>query len=63
MMNIIEKIRKIYPSLITETFGPFGEIIFQDDSDGNGPYIAKWEHKTLKQPTKDQLIEKSSLKG
>ena len=32
-----------------------GAITLQNDSDGKGDYIAKWEHPTLAQPTKEQL--------
>ena len=31
------------------------DITLQNDSDGNGDYIAKWEHPTLAQPTQEQL--------
>jgi len=30
-------------------------IQLQDDSDGNGPYIAVWNHPTLAKPTEDEL--------
>jgi hypothetical protein len=30
-------------------------MIVQNDSDGKGDYIAKWEHPTLAKPTEDQL--------
>jgi hypothetical protein len=32
-------------------------IIVQNDSDGKGDYIAKWEHSTLTRPTQAQLDE------
>jgi hypothetical protein len=53
-MTLYEKIISIYPALATYDF-VFGEIKLQDDSDGKGAYIAKWEHPTLAQPTKEQL--------
>jgi len=53
-MNLYEKIISIYPVLATYDFA-FGAITLQDDSDGKGDYIAKWEHPTLAQPTKEQL--------
>jgi hypothetical protein len=53
-MTLYEKIISIYPVLATYNFAS-GAIRLQDDSDGQGPYIAKWEHPTLTQPTKEQL--------
>ena len=54
MKTLYEKIKTIYPELATYNFA-FGKIILQNDSDGKGDYIAKWEHPTLAQPTKEQL--------
>ena len=55
-MNIIEKIKTIYPELTDADFAPItGTIILQNDSDGKGDYIAKWEHPTLARPTDEQL--------
>ena len=53
-MTLYEKIISIYPTLATYDF-VFGDIKLQNDSDGKGDYIAKWEHPTLAQPTKEQL--------
>ena len=53
-MTLYEKIISIYPALATYDFAT-GGIILQNDSDGQGDYIAKWEHPTLAQPTKEQL--------
>ena len=53
-MTLYEKIISIYPVLATYNFAS-GAIRLQDDSDGKGDYIAKWEHPTLAQPTKEQL--------
>ena len=50
-----EKIIAIYPTLTVEDFSPIGTIVLQDDSDGKGSYIAKWEHPTLAKPTQQQL--------
>jgi hypothetical protein len=44
----------LYPSLKIEDF-IFGSIRLQNDSDGKGDYIAKWEHPTLARPTEEQL--------
>ena len=51
-----EKIIALYPELIVEDFLPTtGTITLQDNSDGNGAYIAKWNHPTLAKPTAEQL--------
>ena len=53
---IIEKLKQIYPSLTDADFDPLkGTIILQNDSDGKGDYIAKWDHPTLPRPIKEQL--------
>jgi hypothetical protein len=49
-----EKIIKLYPELTVEDFSPRGTIQLQDD--GQGAYIAKWEHPTLAKPTAEQLV-------
>jgi len=63
-MNLYEKIVLIYPELATQfdengvvVEGAFslGVIVLQNDSDGRGDYIAKWEHPTLPRPTEEQL--------
>ena len=51
---LIEKIKAIYPQLATFDFA-IGTIILQNDSDGKGDYIAKWEHPTLARPTDEEL--------
>ena len=53
-MTLYEKIISIYPALATYDFA-MGAITLQNDSDGKGDYIAKWEHPTLARPTKEQL--------
>jgi hypothetical protein len=53
---LYEKIKTIYPQLTAEDFSPArGTILLQNDSDGKGSYIAKWEHPTLVRPTEQQL--------
>lgn len=54
-MTLYEKIKAIYPQLTDTDFGLVGTIRLQNDSDGNGDYIAKWEHPTLPRPTEEQL--------
>ena len=53
MMTLYEKIKSIYPDLTDRDF--MDTIILQNDSDGRGDYIAKWEHPTLPRPTEEQL--------
>jgi len=53
-MTLYEKIMTLYPQLVDEDFSPRGSITLQNDSDGKGDYIAKWEH-TLPRPTDEQL--------
>jgi len=53
---LVEKIKTIYISLIDKDFDPMrGTILLQNDSDGKGDYIAKWEHPTLAKPTDEEL--------
>lgn len=55
-MNLYEKIIAIYPELTSNDFlGSKATILLQNDSDGRGDYIAKWEHPTLARPTDEQL--------
>lgn len=48
------KIIKLYPELADFDFAS-GVITIQNDSDGKGDYIAKWEHPTLARPSEDEL--------
>ena len=60
-MTLYDKIISIYPELTYHVFDPmYGSIQLQNDSDGQGDYIAKWEHPTLAQPTQEQLDAISS---
>ena len=52
-MNLYEKIKALYPQLTDIDFD--ATIRLQNDSDGRGDYIAKWEHPTLPRPTEEQL--------
>jgi hypothetical protein len=54
MMTLVEKIKSIYPELPNAPWFLHG-IVIQDDSDGKGAYIAKWDHPTLPRPTDEQL--------
>jgi hypothetical protein len=51
-MTLYDKIKAIYPSLEDKDF--LTVIRLQNDSDGKGDYIAKWEH-TLPRPTDEEL--------
>ena len=52
-MNLFEKITALYPEL---TYVDFTTVItLQNDSDGKGDYIVKWEHPTLARPTDEEL--------
>jgi hypothetical protein len=51
-MTLYDKIMAIYPQLEQQDF--ITTIRLQNDSDGKGDYIAKWEH-TLPRPTDEQL--------
>ena len=53
-MTLTEKIKLIYPELPNEPLERHG-ISLQNDSDGNGDYIAAWNHPTLPRPTEEQL--------
>ena len=50
-MTLYEKIIALYSELTDQDFMTI--IILQND--GNGDYIAKWEHPTLARPTEEQL--------
>jgi len=52
-MTLFEKIISIYPELNDRDLTLY--IRLQNDSDGKGDYIAKWEHPTLARPTQEQL--------
>lgn len=55
-MSLFEKIIALYPELTpTLEHSEFldGTIVLQND--GEGDYIAKWDHPTLPRPTEEQL--------
>jgi len=53
---MLEKIKSIYPELTDADFvGRTATIFLQNDLDGKGDYLAKWEHPTLTRPTEGQL--------
>jgi len=50
---LYDKIIALYPELTQQDF--LSVIRLQNDSDGKGDYIAKWDHPTLPRPTDEQL--------
>jgi XkdW protein len=52
-MSLYEKIIALYPELTDNDF--MTVIRLQNDSDGKGDYIAKWDHPTLPRPTDEEL--------
>jgi hypothetical protein len=54
-MTLYDKIIAIYPELTDRDFFPESYINLQNDSNGQGDYIAKWEHPTLSRPTEEEL--------
>ncbi len=52
-MNLYERIMALYPSLTQQDF--LTVITLQNNLDGKGDYIAKWEHPTLPRPTAEEL--------
>ena len=53
-MTLYNKIITLYPELESFDFAS-GVITLQNDSDGQGDYIALWNHPTLSKPTQEQL--------
>ena len=53
-MTLYDKILALYPELTDNDF--LTVITLQNDSDGKGDYIAKWEHPTLARPTDEELV-------
>ncbi len=54
-MALHEKIIALYPELTENDF--LTVITLQNNSDGRGEYLAKWEHPTLPRPTDAQLAD------
>tara|TARA_B000000557_G_scaffold176731_1_gene143963 strand:- start:205 stop:405 length:201 start_codon:yes stop_codon:yes gene_type:complete len=55
--TLVERLKKLQPSLVDKDFSPTvdGTIILQDDSNGKGAYIASWNHPTINRPTDDEI--------
>ena len=43
-MGLFQDLNEALPELTDADFGPMGTIILQNDSDGLGDYIAKWDY-------------------
>jgi hypothetical protein len=55
-MGLFEQIVAVYPDItIEDTFPPRNYFRIQNDLDGNGEYIAEWNHPTYPEPTEDEL--------
>ena len=52
-MTLYGKILQLRPNLQDADF--VNTIVLQNDSDGNGDYIAQWNHPTETQPTQEEL--------
>ena len=52
-MQLYEKIIELRPNLTKEDFTIDRTIVLQND--GNGDYIAEWNHPTETQPTAEEL--------
>jgi hypothetical protein len=52
-MTLPEKIKALYPELTDRDF--MTVIRLQNDSNGEGDFIAAWDHPTLARPTEEQL--------
>ena len=61
-ISLSEKIVAIYPDLKGVRFNE-GDIIVQNNSDGKGDFIAKWDVKGKSKPTEKQLkgVDESAI--
>jgi len=53
MATLVEKIKSLRPNVTDADF--MDNIIVQNNSDGNGDFIASWNHPTETQPTEEEL--------
>jgi len=53
MATLVEKIKSLRPNVTDADF--MDNIIVQNNLDGNGDYIAQWNHPTETQPTAEEL--------
>jgi len=52
-MTLYDKIKALYSELTERDF--IDTICLQNNSDGEGDYIAKWEHPTYPRPTQLEI--------
>jgi hypothetical protein len=55
MDNLCNKLKKLYPALTDDDFWVGGTIQLQNNNDGLGDFIVKWNHPTFSRPTDEQL--------
>jgi len=53
MATLVEKIKSLRPNVTDADF--MDNIIVQNNLDGNGDYIAQWNHPTETRPTDEEL--------
>ena len=53
--QLTTKIKKVHASLSDDDLRNDDYIVLQNNSDGRGDFIAKWNHPTLAKPTQSQL--------
>ena len=53
--QLVTKIKKVHTSLSDDDLNNSEIIELQNNLDGRGDYIKKWEHPSLAKPTQDQL--------
>ena len=53
MATLVEKIKSVRPNVVNSDFVDY--IIVQNNSDGNGDFIASWNHPTESKPTEEEL--------
>ena len=53
--QLVTKIKKVHTSLSDDDLNNSEIIELQNNSDGRGDYIKKWNHPSLAKPTQEQL--------
>ena len=55
MASLSSKIKKYAADNGVSSVDFTADVMLQDDSNGQGPYIKEWNHPTLAKPTQEQL--------
>ena len=55
MASLSSKIKEYLKANSITEVDFFSDVLLQDDSDGNGPYIKEWNIDSVAQPTDEQL--------